>query len=256
MNKEKLAEGLKKKPMVVSSLPFSDEELDKYFEEMEDYMFFIDLDKTDLDAHSFVNYVYNANITCDIKIDEVTPENTEKLNELLLEYIKTDKLVYIDLLSELWGSACLHIIYPELTSPVEEIHIFITQFIEKNRELVEEVTTAVVSLYYYLLGMMIDRKENSGGFPAKKLSENIGANIVNLRRSGNFWSVFMNIADYKGEVYNFEDFSSFKYDGCGIAQYFFNEFGPFSSIVEMNNAAGAERKTVKEGEGGGSVDAE
>ena len=219
--------------VVVVSLPLSEEDLDKYFEEIEDYMFFVELDKTELNAHSFLNYVYNSGMQCDIKIDEVTPENTEKLNELMIEYIKTDKIVYIDLLSELWGSVCLHVMLPSLVSPEKEVHTFVTQFIEKHESLAKEATTAVVSMYYYLLGLIIDHNQRSGGYPNKKL-ENVGANIVSLRRSGNFWSVFMNIADYKGDVYNFEDFSSHKYEGYTISHFFFDEFSPFGAIAAMN----------------------
>ena len=230
-------EDIETKPMVVTALPLSDEQLDEYFENIEDYMFFIDLDPTELDARSTLNYIYNSGMTCDIKIDEVTPENTKKLNALLLEYIKTDKLVYIDLLSELWGSICLHIMFPDLVSPEQEVHTFVTQFIEKNKELATEVTEALASLYYCLLSMMIDGNTEQNGFPKKKLSDSIGANFVNLRRSGNFWSFFMNINDYKGEVYNIEDFDEFKYDGFSISHFFFEEFSPFSSIAAMNQEA-------------------
>lgn len=234
METSELDKATETKPMVVTALPLSDEQLDEYFENIEDYMFFIDLDPTELDARSTLNYIYNSGMTCDIKIDEVTPENTEKLNALLLEYIKTDKFVYVDLLSELWGSICLHILYPNLESPEQEVHTFVTQFIEKHRVLAEEVTEAIASLYYYLLSMMIDGTTEHNGYPKKKLSEGIGSNIVNLRRSGNFWSFFMNINDYKGQVYNMEDFEELKYDGYSIAHCFFSEFSPFSSIAAMN----------------------
>ena len=222
--------------VVVTALPLNDAQLDKYFDNIEDYMFFVDIDTTELNARSILNYIYNSGMTCDFKLEEVTPENTEKLNALMLEYLKTDKLVYVDLLSELWGSVCLHILYPDLESPVEEVHTFVTQFIEKNKEVATEAATAVASLYYFLLGLLIDGNEECGGLPHNKLSDNIGANIVNLRRSGNFWSFFMNIADYKGEVYNFDDFSELKYEGYGAAHFFFDEFGPFASIAEMNEA--------------------
>ncbi len=225
---------LKTKPVVVTALPLSDEQLDEYFESIEDYMFFIDLDPTELDARSMLNYIYNSGMESDIKINEVTPENTEKLNALMLEYVKTDKLVYIPLLSDLWGSVCLHTMFTDLESPDAEVHAFVTQFIEKHKELADEVTEAVASLYFFLLSMMIDGDTKQNGFPRKKLAEGIGANLVNLRRSGNFWSFFMNINDYKGEIYNIENFEEFKYDGFTIAHYFLEEFSPFTSIVAMN----------------------
>lgn len=228
---------LTKKPMVVTPLPLSDKQLDEYFENIEDYTFFIDLDATELDARSTLNYIYNSGMSCDFKIEEVTPENTAKLNALLIEYIRTDKLVYIDLLSELWGSVCLHVMFPDLESPEQEVHTFITQFIEKNKELAEEVTGAVASLYYHLLSIMFDGSTKKNGYPRKKLSDAIGANLVNLRRSGNFWSFFMNINEYKGEIYNIEDFEAFKFDGYAISHFFFEEFSPFSSIAAMNQEA-------------------
>lgn len=234
METNELDDILEKKPVVVTAFPLTDEQLDEYFENIEDYMFFVDLDPTELDARSILNYIYNSGMTCDIKIEEVTPENTRKLNELLIEYIKTNKLVYVDLLSELWGSICLHIMFPNLESPEPEVHAFVTQFIEKHEELAKEVTEAVASLYFHLLSLMIDGNTKQNGFSKKKLSENIGANLVNLRRSGNFWSFFMNINDYKGNVYNIEDFEEFKYDGYAASHFFFEEFSPFTSIAAMN----------------------
>lgn len=240
---------LHNKEKVVTSLPLTDEQLDEYFDNIEDYKFFIDLDTTDLNARSIINYIYNSNMDCDIAIGEVTPENTEKLNALLLEYIKADKLVYIDLLSELWGSICLHIMYPTLESPEKEVNTFISQFIEKHEDVAKEAANAIASLYYSALNMVHENNNmETKEYPKKKLSSNIGTNIISLRRSGNFWSFYMNIDDYKEDIFDYEDFSEFKYDGYGAAHYFFNEYSPYLSIIQMNSIKKAEEtKEDKEG---------
>ena len=61
MKKEVEYEG-KKLEVVEISLPFTEDQLDEYFNNIENYYFIIDFNNSDLSANQMINYIYNSNM--------------------------------------------------------------------------------------------------------------------------------------------------------------------------------------------------
>ena len=79
-------------------IPFTEEELDKYFDAIEDYIFIVNVDESEYQGKALLNYIYNTSMQCDMKIKDYN----ENISNLLIEYIQTDKLLSIPALNILW----------------------------------------------------------------------------------------------------------------------------------------------------------
>ena len=44
---------------IVTTLPLTDEQLDEYFDDIDQYYFGIDIDNSELEAKNILNYIYN-----------------------------------------------------------------------------------------------------------------------------------------------------------------------------------------------------
>ena len=76
-----------------TKIPFSDKELDTYFDDIESYFFHIDLDNSQYGGSKLLTYIYNSGMKANIESNHFS----DKLEELLLEYIKTKPLTLLHL---------------------------------------------------------------------------------------------------------------------------------------------------------------
>ena len=49
------------------SLPFTNDELEKYFDDIESYFFHIDLDRSKYTGHKLLTYIYNSGMRANIQ---------------------------------------------------------------------------------------------------------------------------------------------------------------------------------------------
>lgn len=215
-----------KEKIIATTIPLSENQLDEYFDSIEDFYFEIDLDKSEYEGKTFINYLYNAGMNCDVKINTYG----EKLAELLKEYITTNKLISIPSLNKIWID-----IICSYSSKIKfenvEYNNFITKFINDQKELIDELITILFSLKIFLIAEAVE--EHIVG--EKSSSKNIQNNFISLRNDNDFWIMLEKIDTLNPKYYEYEEFKKPIYDGYEIAYYFFNDFNPISFLKIFND---------------------
>lgn len=197
------------------TLPFSDEEIDKYFYDIDNYFFNINYDKTELKGQALINYIANSNMKCNICFNE----SSTGLEELLAEYIKTNRIVSIPSLNQLWNEIILSYLLNDSGAPDKE------NFIKNNQELMNEVVFYLEQLMI-ALNLMIEKEEYSQDGREELTFELIGNNIISIKNDNLFWEI-MNILPYPEKEYYCPMFREYVYDGYTILYHFLNDFNPF-----------------------------
>lgn len=208
------------------SLPFSDEELDKYFDNIESYYFLIDLKNSSYKNSKILTYIYNSGMNCDILLDNFDCD----LEELALEYVKTDKLMNLSSLNELWVTILIASINKSyFQTKNEEYKKFISDFISTHQDIINEILLMFTSLKSMLIKTLLNDIDGDNEKKITKKFTQIGRNVISLRNSINFWNVFA-LLEYKEDYENYEEFHDNSFEGKKIAFFFINEFNPLSLI--------------------------
>ena len=199
-------------------IPFTEEELDKYFDTIEDYYFIISLKNSEYKDNKILNYIYNTGMTCDIDLSECEYEDIEKI---LLSYIKTNKIISIPSLNILWLKIILSYALNEKTND-----LFISHFIKNNEEIILNLIEILYCLKIFLLNIIFEKTINA----ENKDIKDIGNNFISLRDDPEFWEVISIIDNLELKYYFYNQFEIPCFDGYKIAHYFYDEFTPFCII--------------------------
>ena len=223
MEKEIEYQGRKLK-VINTSLPFSDEQLDEYFNNMDDYYFIIDINKSNLNTNQLINYIYNSDMKCDIDMNEYT----DKLKEMLLSYIQTNKLINIRNLSELW---CIIVEYKLDNSMLKDERLlkFVKEFINENEELIDELINVLYNLSIFLCRIKTEHKDKDENLETKRYTL-IKNNFISLRKSIYFYDIFSKFFETDMKAYNYDNFTDNGFEGYKVHHYFYDEFSPFSVV--------------------------
>ena len=124
-----------------TTIPLSEEELDKYFDNIENYFFNIDYQNINLKSEFIINYIYNSEMNCNI----TNLLFDKKLEKLLLEYITTDKLLSIDSINNLWIKILYYKIGKLQLENLSEKN-FIEDFIKNHYNLIQELLSILYCL--------------------------------------------------------------------------------------------------------------
>lgn len=226
---------------IKTTLPFTDEELDTYFDDIESYFFHVHLDNSKYGGRQLLTYIYNSGMKANIESDHFS----EKLEELLIEYIKTSKLVNIQSLNDIWVTILLNRLGVQEYNGKDADYIsFIRSFIEKHASIVDELLKDLTALKKFLMVTAISDEED---LPSEEKCTHafneIGQNIVSLRNSVLFWDFFAKLKDT--DEYYYEEFVTNSFDGRKIAYFFFSEFNPLG-LLYMASRAPKEVETLSE----------
>ena len=194
------------------ALPFTDEEIDKYFYDIDNYFFNIDYNKTELRGQALINYIANSNMKCNISFNK----SSAGLEELLVEYIKTNRIVNIPSLNRLWNEMILSYLLSDDKA---------SSFISNNQELLNEIVFYLEQLTV-ALRLMIEKDEYSQGGRDELVFELIGNNIISLKDDDLFWEI-MSIIPCPEKKYYCPMFREYVYDGYTILYHFLSDFNPF-----------------------------
>lgn len=217
------------KKIVRTTLPLTDEQLDVFFDNMEDYYFLINIDKSEYDAKLLLTYVYNSSMEADFIINTYS----QKLASLLTEYILTDRLISIPILNKMWCDILIYKLKKDKLKFDSKYAAFLDKYLDDNKVLINNVLALIVSLKCYLL----DKVGIIQASKIKKESTNIKNNFISIRESDSFWLVFALIDEANVTPKHYEIFDGFGFDGYNIAHYFLEEFNPLG-IISMASKEG------------------
>lgn len=204
-----------------TTIPLSEEELDKYFDNIENYFFNIDYQNINLKSEFIINYIYNSEMNCNI----TNLLFDKKLEKLLLEYITTDKLLSIDSINNLW----IKILYYKIGKLQLENLLeknFIEDFIKNHDDLIQELLSILYCLKVFLVNVVFKEEIKA---PNKTFSY-IGNNFISLRNDDNFWTLLSDVDELNLKYYNYKNFDEPIFDGFKIAHFFYDEFTPLSIL--------------------------
>lgn len=202
-------------------IPFTEEQLDDYFDTIDQYFFIVSLSESEYAGKALLNYIYNTSMKCDIEVNSYD----EKLEELLVQYLETDKLLSIPTLNNIWIDI-LHnyTVCDSIDDPAYQK--FILMFIQNNRTLVEEIVQVLSSLKIFLINIVVE--DNIQG--DTKEFDLVKNNIISLRNGNNFWFLLAELDSLNLPYYYYPQFERTAFDGYKISHYFYDEFTPLSLI--------------------------
>lgn len=209
-----------------TTIPFTDEQLDKYFDDIEAYYFLIDLDNSEYRGKQLLTYIYNSGMNASIVSDKFS----DRLEEILVEYITTTKIVNIQSLNDIWIDILLYL-NEHKNFENNDYNKFIKNFITKHDNLVKELNAVLRSLKYFLITSIILDENEEISSTTQFLS--VKHNIVSLRNGIDFWRYLDIIEPDENNVY--KEFIDNSFDGKKIAYFFFMEFNPFGIIYMSKN---------------------
>lgn len=202
------------------TIPFTDEELDKYFDDIEDYQFLVDVNGSAFRGKKLLTYIYNSGMSADILVDSFS----EKLEELVLAYLQADVLVDIQVLDDICVDILEYFIGKDAGAS-KEYEAFIRRFVEKHGDVLEETAIAIESLKTNLMGVAFGEKDES---KADASFEKIGKNIISLRNAEDFWGLAADLEDKNIEPRKYKELQDNVFEGKKASWYFLNEFNPIS----------------------------
>lgn len=210
----------------VITLPLTDEQLDKWFDNISEYHFNINYDKSSLKGKNFLNYVYNANIDFTLLFDDV-----ETLEEILIEYVKFDRLKSISTLDNLWSMILLYTISEDKPQLDKDIETFIVSFINKHELLVNKLISFFFSFNTLLPHINEENKESL--FTKTVTEDSFSINVITLCQSSIFWDFFSHLQNYHCEDLYFYDkfFNEPIFEGMTILGPLLQYFNPISATI-------------------------
>ena len=214
---------------IKKTIPFSEEDLDKYLENIKDYDFIIDVHNSKYKNKQLLNYIYNCEMNCDFEIINYDDE----VELLLLEYIKDNKLNSIPRLNFLWIEILAYVLKIDIQTNYMD---FIENFSKNNALVVKELLSILKSLKLHLFQLFFDE---NGIIKDKENKNNnlIGNNFISLRNSSAFWIILEKLDGTDIEVFNYNFFNDYSFEGYKINYYFENNFNPFSYIHTLKKIA-------------------
>lgn len=203
------------------SLPFTEEQLDDYFDTIDQYYFIVSLSESQYCGKALLNYIYNTGMKCDIEVSSYD----QKLEELLIQYLQTDKLLSIPTLNNIWIDI-LHnyVVCDSINDPAYQR--FILLFIQNNRLLIEEIVQVLYSLKIFLINIAVEDNIH-GDTKEFNLVKN---NIISLRNGDNFWFLLVELDSLNLSYCYYPQFEKTVFDGYKISHYFYDEFTPLSLL--------------------------
>lgn len=227
---------------IKTTLPFTDDELDMYFDNIEEYYFHVDLDKSQYRGKQLLTYIYNSGMKANIESNQFSG----RLDEILLEYIKTSKIIDIQSLNDIWLDVLMWKVekksYENTTS--SKYQAFICNFCQKHHDVVEELLAVFSELKGFLLKVAVGDEE---AFPdaedCAKSFKKIGENIVSLRHGICFWKFIGTITDTEKGLC--KEFVTDSFDGKKIAYFFFSEFNPLSLLYMARDISNKSKEGLK-----------
>lgn len=203
---------------IYTTIPLTEEELDKYFDNIENYIFIIDFKKIKLNEESILNYIYNSRMKCTFE----NIEFNEKLENILINYISTNKIISIDILNNIWIKILYFKINNKIDTKDNNEKEFIEKFTLKYSEYINELLSVLYCLKIFLINVIIRDKINA----QEKTFNNIKNNFISLRNNDEFWLLLSSLDSLELEYYNYKNFDEPSFDGYKIAHYFYDEFTP------------------------------
>ena len=202
-------------------IPFTEEQLDDYFDTIDQYYFIVSLSESEYTGKALLNYIYNTSMKCDIEVSSYN----EKLEELLVQYLQTDKLLSIPTLNDIWIDI-LHnyVVCDAIEDPAYQK--FILLFIQNNQSLIDEIIQVLFCLKVFLINIAVE-DDIKGDIREFNLVKN---NIVSLRNGNNFWLLLTELDSLGLSYYYYPQFEKTAFDGYKISHYFYDEFTPLSLI--------------------------
>lgn len=215
--------------IVKISIPLSEENLDKYLENIKDYYFIIDVQNSKYKNKQLLNYIYNCEMDCDLEIIDYNDE----IESLLLDYIKDNKLNSIPKLNFLWIEILAYVLKIDIQIDYMD---FIEKFVKNNNFIIKELLSILKSLKLHLFQLFFDE---TGTIENKEIKDNnfVGNNFVSLRNSSAFWIILEKLDKVDIEVFNYNFFNDYSFEGYKISYYFENNFNPFSYINTLKKIA-------------------
>ena len=186
----------------IISLPFSKEELSEYFGKFDQFQFVIDYKKsiTNLGSNTkFLRYLSNCGIVGayldNFKLDE-------RLEDLLIEYIKFDQEIILPALSEIWIS--IVDLHPENSQFFDNnLKEFIDKFRINHKDYIDEINNFFFSLSQALNNIIVptdtELEKKIINAPKNKLKL-CNINIVSLVVATTFYSYITKIKDYAKNI--------------------------------------------------------
>lgn len=215
---------------IKTALPFTDEELDKYFDDIESYFFHVSLEDSKYEGQQLLTYIYNSGMKANLETDKFS----EKLEKVLVAYVTTDKIVNIPSMNDVWCAIIQCRVTPDDFGGDTAFEKFAKEFIEKHTALVDEVVLVLTALKSYLFDRVLADEELVERECDKEF-KTVGHNIVSLRNAEYFWAILGKLKD--GEDYRYKNFARNDFDGVKIGYFFVNEFNPFSLIYMARTAS-------------------
>nr|DAX41814.1 MAG TPA: hypothetical protein [Caudoviricetes sp.] len=218
------------------SLPFTNDELEKYFDDIESYFFHIDLDRSKYTGHKLLTYIYNSGMRANIE----STGYSEQLDELLIEYIRSDRIIDISSLNELWTQIILKRIGIIKYTDNTDLSRYIDKFVKCNGELVDEIILAISSLKRFF--MEISNNDDIDHSTFTSSFEQVGLNFISLRNGMFFWTIFGALP--AAESYQYEEFIKPVFNGKRIAGIFREEFNPIGMLYMIQQMTDDDVKKV------------
>lgn len=218
----------------IISLPFSKEELSEYFGKFDQFQFVIDYKKsiTNLGSNTkFLRYLSNCGIVGayldNFKLDE-------RLEDLLIEYIKFDQEIILPALSEIWIS--IVDLHPENSQFFDNnLKEFIDKFRINHKDYIDEINNFFFSLSQALNNIIVptdtELEKKIINAPKNKLKL-CNINIVSLVVATTFYSYITKIKD--SNLYIYEEFITNVLGGMSITRAFLTRDTPYRMMYLYN----------------------
>lgn len=215
--------------IINTTFPFPEDKLEEFIDSKEIY-FNIDFDSSELKENKFLNYFYNCGINGDITSNKIDND----FKELVIFYLKTNKIINIPLLNNI---ICIILLNNITENNLLEKNSDILEIYNANKEIFNELQNILFSLKSLLIKIIVENKSDDENqiVPDNKFKY-IGQNFISLRNSPLFWEVLKNLNNVNSTDIQYEELYNFSFDGKKAIYYFLNEFNPFTaSIITLEN---------------------
>lgn len=216
---------------IKTTIPLSEEDLDKYFDMIDKHEFVIDYAQSEYKGKQFLNYVYNSSMHCIIEFSDLN----EDVAQLLVEYITYKKQLSIPTLDNMWNEIIATYLKNEPQD--EEYKAFVRRFIDTNKDLFDELISVLFCLKMHLINIAICDSGTIEGCEDRTYTR-LGENYISIRNSQCFWLNLLTLDSCNLPIYNYTNFEEMSFDGRKVSHYFLNEFSPFAMFLQLIKEGG------------------
>lgn len=218
---------MKNKETIITKLPLTEEQIEKYYTTIQQYFFKIKVsESTSLTPKQFINYIANANLKCDLILDNA---DEKFVTNIIKEYLTTNRQVSIPIINKIIINALEDIIM-KTKNPINK------EFVLENKELLIE-TINVLNNLKFAVEIMINGEEYDNEILNLQIKENniIGTNIISLRNEEAFWNLYMLLEFTKNKkIEYYKDFVEPSIKGYSMLYFIVNEKNPIGIAVRSN----------------------